>query len=145
MRQHAYRVFLRTVFSLCIVVLGLSSLPHHHHDGSERVCFNLKHCFSATADCSEAHEHCTDSDGSEPSSCHLKIDVAEVLASLSKHLVLPPAVFAVSDLLVVRDEPDDDPALTAADRAFSDKPSPGAVVITYIVRALPVRASSHIC
>lgn len=145
MRQHAYRVFLRTVFSLCIVVLGLSSLPHHHHDGSESVCFNLKHCFSATADCSEAHEHCTDSDGSEPSSCHLKIDVAEVLASLSKHLVLPPAVFEVSDLLVVRDEMVDDPALTAADRAFSDKPNPGAVVITYIARALPVRASSHIC
>ena len=82
------------VFAFCAVAVMLGALPHHHHDGSQAVCFNPTHCFAHSdnhSDCCD-HDHCSseqDATG-EHSSCHLKIDVAEVISQLSKQSLLPP-------------------------------------------------------
>lgn len=137
----------RTVFAFCAVAVMLAALPHHHHDGSEAVCFNPMHCFAHSdshSDCCD-HDHCTseqDSTG-EPSSCHLKIDVAEVISQLSKQSLLPPAqlqTFVVEPLELL--------ALVECevenlDNQQASLPDPAQRIVRYIARALPTRAATE--
>lgn len=137
----------RAVFALCAVAVMIAALPHHHHDGSEAVCFNPMHCFTH----SDAHDHVCDHDHctaehdatGEHSSCHLKIDVAEVISNLSKQSLLPPVqlqtiiVEPLELLAEARCEAED-----VVDR-HNLSPDPAQRIVRYIARALPTRAATE--
>ena len=137
----------RAVFALCAAAVMLAALPHHHHDGDEAVCFNPTHCFAHSdnhSDCCD-HNHCSsDHDATgEPSSCHLKIDVAEVISQLSKQSLLPPA-----QLQAIIAEPLELLAMAESDVDDSDYrqallPDPAQRIVRYIARALPTRAATE--
>ncbi|MBP3549564.1 MAG: hypothetical protein J6J56_05080 [Rikenellaceae bacterium] len=138
----------RAVFALCAVAVMIAALPHHHHDGSEAVCFNPMHCFAHSdshSDCCD-HDHCSTehNTSSEPSSCHLKIDVAEVISQLSKQSLLPPV-----QLQVLIAEPLE--MLAMAEYGTEEQyyrqqdllPDPAQRIVRYIARALPTRAATE--
>lgn len=147
MSSNAYKLILRAVFVICAAAVMLSALPHHHHNGSEAVCFNLTHCFAHSDNhdsCCDHHDHCSSeqSSESEPASCHLKIDVAEISSQLSKQTLLPPVqlqtiVIEPLELLAAIDCP----LFEGADRTLM-LPDPALRIVRYIARALPCRAST---
>ena len=147
MATNVHNWIFRAVFALCAAAVMLAALPHHHHDGDEVVCFNPTHCFAHTdshSDCCD-HDHCTaDSDATgEPSSCHLKIDVAEVISQLSKQSLLPPV-----QLQAIVTEPLELLAMAEfeADEVVyqqSLQPDPAQRIVRYIARALPTRAATE--
>jgi len=133
----------RAVFAICIAALLLCSLPHHHHGNSQAVCFNIVHCFHNADDCPD-HDRCPAHPSSEPASCHLKIDVAESLSLTGKHFIpAQPVLF-----LTTQPEPAQCAgsafALTAVTVGASHpQPEPNLLIIDYIARALPARASTE--
>jgi hypothetical protein len=147
MATNVHNWIFRAVFAFCAVALMLGALPHHHHDGSQAVCFNPTHCFTHSdnySDCCD-HDHCSseqDATG-EHSSCHLKIDVAEVISQLSKQSLLPPV-----QLQTLVAEPFEVLALIECKVEHLDYqqlllPDPAQRIVRYIARALPTRATTE--
>lgn len=133
----------RAVFALCMAAMLLCSLPHHHHGDSEAVCFDITHCFHDERGCCE-HDRCPAHSSDEPASCHLKIDVAELVSLNTKHFVpVQPVIF-----LFVQQEPAEcgEATLSLADQNVCTShfpPVPKRRITDYIARALPARASTE--
>lgn len=148
MVTQVHNIVFRAVFALCAAAFVLATLPHHHHDNSEAVCFNPMHCFAHSddhSDCCDHHDHCSTPANStdEHSSCHLKIDVAEVISQLSKQSLLPPVQLHA---LII--EPLETVAMIAQeDTQRVDRhvllPDPAQRIVRYIARALPTRAATE--
>ena len=142
-----YWIF-RAVFALCAVAVMIAALPPHHHDGSEAVCFNPMHCFAHSDSHSECcdHAHCSTehNTSSEPSSFHLKIDVAEVISQLSKQSLLPPVQLQVLiaehlEMLAMAEYGTEEQDYRQQDLL----PDPAQRIVRYIARALPPRAATE--
>lgn len=147
MVSNVHNWIFRAVFALCAAAVMLAAMPHHHHDGSEAVCFNPTHCFTHSTDHSDCcdHDHCTGehNPSGEPSSCHLKIDVAEVISQLSKQSLLPPV-----QLQMLVSEPLELLALVDCEAGEMEltptlAPDPAQRIVRYIARALPTRAATE--
>lgn len=147
MVSNVHNSIFRAVFALCAAAVMLAALPHHHHDGSEAVCFNPMHCFAHSEDNSDCydHDHCSGehNTSNEPSSCHLKIDVAEVISQLSKQSLLPPVQLQMFvgeplDLLAQIED-------VAGEMEYTPSllPNPAQRIVRYIARALSTRAATE--
>lgn len=147
MVSNVHNSIFRMVFALCAVALMLAALPHHHHNGSEAVCFNPTHCFTHSANHSDCcdHDHCSTENNSadEPSSCHLKIDVAEIISQLSKQSLLPPAQLQVLITETFEMVALVDTQTCEVEYQSTSEPDPAQRIVSYIARALPTRAATE--
>lgn len=147
MVSNVHNSIFRVVFALCAVALMLGALPHHHHNGSEAVCFNPTHCFAHSANHSDCcdHDHCSTENNSadEPSSCHLKIDVAEIISQLSKQSLLPPVQLQVLIAEPLETIATADFKVGMVENRSDLEPDPTQRIVSYIARALPTRAATE--
>lgn len=131
-------IFVRLVLSLCIAMQIAACLPHHHHGGSEAVCFDVAHCFdSCTAGCRSEHEHDCDGD------CALKIDVAQFTSEDSYKSFFHSACLANDNFAVADIVPEFLPcacSLCADEKRHETAPID--IFACYLRRAIPARAPS---
>lgn len=149
MMQYRKIFIIRLISAVCTVAVLLASLPHHHHNGSPAVCFNITHCWNGnTHDCG-AHDpdghSCTDhphdcgDNSSEPAGCHLKIDVAEILKQDVKIFqVLTAALPDISDYRTVKDD------ILSGIRYYNIAPPVQILLTDYISSVLLPRAPSFL-
>ena len=146
--------WVKIVFVLCVLTQGLLLFPHHHHNGATAACFDISHCtgqhhHNDALPFHNENDGCCDHNHSYPDiPCSHR--VISVLPPSHPHLLPVPChdilhtTYCHLSAAIPCQECQQQYDECRVSLGIKETPSLPDAFLTYHVKALPVRAGTHI-